>query len=138
MPMRPTSLTMLAALAALAAAPAESLAQHDRHVAATAADSSADHAPNSWHLMVQGIAVVTHAANTIGGASLTEGYLSQAAAMVRGDLLGGHLRLGATLNAEGITMRRGELSTGAFGEGFVDRRHPHTYLHEVVVTGLGS
>jgi hypothetical protein len=32
-------------------------------------------------------------------------------------------------------MRRGELSTGAFGEGFADRRHPHTYLHELVLTG---
>src|SRR5688572_28895336 len=35
-------------------------------------------------------------------------------------------------------MARGELSTGAFGEGYVDRRHPHTYLHELIVTGSGS
>jgi hypothetical protein len=33
-------------------------------------------------------------------------------------------------------MRHGELSTGAFGEGFADRRHPHTYLHELVLTGV--
>ena len=86
--------------------------------------------------MAQAIPVVTHAANTAEGADLTEGYVSQAAAMGRGDLLSGHLRLEATLNAEGLTMARGELSTGAFGEGYVDRRHPHTYLHELVASGL--
>ena len=136
--MRSLPLTMLAALAALVAQPADSLAQHEGHGAAATSDSTADHAANGWRVMAQAIPVVTHAANTIGGASLTEGYLSQAVAMARGDLLGGHLRLEATLNAEGKTMRRGELSTGAFGEGFIDRRHPHTYVHEVVVTGLGS
>jgi hypothetical protein len=29
-------------------------------------------------------------------------------------------------------MQRGELVTGAFGEGFVDRRHPHAYIHELL------
>jgi hypothetical protein len=129
---------MLATLAALAATPAASLAQQGGHVPSATSDSTAGNPATGWHLMVQAIPVVTHAANTVGGASLTEGYLSQAAAMARGDLLGGHLRLEATLNAEGKTMGRGELSTGAFGEGYVDRRHPHTYVHEVVVTGLGS
>jgi hypothetical protein len=129
---------MLAALVALAATPSASLAQHDGHVPGTASDAPAARGANAWHLMVQAIPVVTHAANTVGGASLTEGYLSQAAAMARGDLLGGHLRLEATLNAEGLTLDRGELSTGAFGEGFIDRRHPHTYVHEAVVTGLGA
>lgn len=136
--MRSTLLTVLATLTAIAVAPADSLAQHEGHRPATAADSTSDTGANAWHLMVQAIPVVTHAANTIGGKSLTEGYVSQAAAMARGDLLGGHLRLDATLNAEGKTLARGELSTGAFGEGFVDRRHPHTYLHELVVTGLGA
>jgi hypothetical protein len=88
--------------------------------------------------MLQAIPVVTRAANTIGGADLTEGYLSQAVAMARGDMLLGHLRVDATLNAEGLTMSRGELSTGAFGEGYSDRRHPHTYLHELVATGIGA
>jgi hypothetical protein len=35
-------------------------------------------------------------------------------------------------------MKNGELNTGAFGEGFVDRRHPHTYVHELMLTGRGS
>jgi hypothetical protein len=88
--------------------------------------------------MVQAIPVLTHAQNTAEAADLTEANLSQAAVMGRANLLGGHLGLDATLNAEGLTMEGGELSTGAFGEGYVDRRHPHTYLHEAVVSGLGA
>ncbi|MEO6527355.1 MAG: hypothetical protein ABIP93_12065 [Gemmatimonadaceae bacterium] len=88
--------------------------------------------------MAQAIPVLTHAAHSAGGADLTEGYLSQAAVMARGSWWNGHLRVDATLNAEGLTMAHGELSTGAFGEGYVDRRHPHTYLHEIIATGIGS
>src|SRR5215207_159634 len=127
--------TLVAALVTLAFAPAR--AQHEGH-ADMSRDSSDDSHARRWHLMVQAIPVVTHAAGTVAGADLTEGYLSQVAAMGRGDLLGGHLRLEATLNAEGLTMKRGELSTGAFGEGYVDRRHPHTYLHEIVASGIGA
>ena len=29
---------------------------------------------------------------------------------------------------------RGELSPGIWGEGYIDRRHPHTYLHETVIS----
>ncbi|CAN5710224.1 hypothetical protein BH24GEM1_BH24GEM1_17070 [soil metagenome] len=44
------------------------------------------------------------------------------------------LTLLATASLEGATMGRGELAPGAWGEGFVDRRHPHTYLHELLLT----
>jgi hypothetical protein len=37
------------------------------------------------------------------------------------------------LNLEGLTMPDGELAPGMWGEGFIDRRHPHTYLHELVL-----
>ncbi len=40
-----------------------------------------------------------------------------------------------TVNLEGATMPAGELSPGAWGEGFVDRRHPHTYAHELILEG---
>jgi len=40
-----------------------------------------------------------------------------------------------TLNGEGLTIEDGELAPGNFGEGYFDRRHPHTYVHEVVVAG---
>lgn len=138
MPMHLTSTaTLVAALGTLALVPAIARAQHEGH-AAMATDSMRDERANRWHVMAQAIPLVTHAANTAEGRDLTEGYVSQAAVMGRGDLLSGHLRLEATLNAEGLTMKRGELSTGAFGEGFVDRRHPHTYVHEIVASGLGN
>ena len=44
------------------------------------------------------------------------------------------LRLTGVLDLEGLTMPEGELALGDWGEGFVDRRHPHTYLHELVLT----
>jgi hypothetical protein len=46
------------------------------------------------------------------------------------------LRLAATLNAERWTMPEGEPVAGIWGEGFVDRRHPHTVLHELMLTAL--
>ncbi len=42
------------------------------------------------------------------------------------------LRLTGMLNFEGATIPGGELAPGNWGEGFVDRRHPHTYVHELV------
>lgn len=43
------------------------------------------------------------------------------------------LGLRATVNLEGLTLPEGELAMGAWGEGFVDRRHPHAYVHELLV-----
>lgn len=46
----------------------------------------------------------------------------------------------ATVNLEGATIADGELAPGTWGEGFMDRRHPHTYAHELMVvfrTGPG-
>jgi len=128
------SLTLVAALAA----GREARAQHEGH-AGMAMDSTKPPPPaNLVHVMAQAIPVVTHAHNTAGGRDLTEGYLAQWVAMGSGRFLQGHLLFDVTLNGEGLTLRRGELSTGAFGEGFVDRRHPHTYLHELIATGVGS
>ncbi|MGV3709157.1 MAG: hypothetical protein ACO1Q7_09970 [Gemmatimonas sp.] len=44
------------------------------------------------------------------------------------------LRLLSVLNGEGYTLRRGELTPGIWGEGYVDRRHPHTLVHEAMLT----
>ena len=46
----------------------------------------------------------------------------------------GRLRLTGVLNLEGLTIPEGELAPGNWGEGFIDRRHPHTYLHELILT----
>ena len=115
----------------------EARAQHEGHAGMAMDSTRPSPAPNSLHVMVQAIPVVTRAHNTAGRRDLTEGYLAQWVAMGGGRLLQGHLLFDVTLNGEGLTLRRGELSTGAFGEGFVDRRHPHTYLHELIATGVG-
>ncbi|MDB4874756.1 MAG: hypothetical protein JWM41_1202 [Gemmatimonadetes bacterium] len=85
--------------------------------------------------MVQAIPVVTRADPTATGSALTEGYLSQPAIMAHASW--SWLRATATLNFEGLTLSRGELSTGGYGEGYVDRRHPHSYLHEALVGAVG-
>ena len=46
----------------------------------------------------------------------------------------GRLLMVATLNLEGLTIPDGELAPGDWGEGFMDRRHPHTYAHELVLS----
>jgi hypothetical protein len=53
--------------------------------------------------------------------------------MVRGGTSAGHAQLLATVNLEGATIPQGTLAFGVWGEGFVDRRHPHTYLHELML-----
>jgi hypothetical protein len=109
-------------------------------LAASSADAQGGHehvsAAPAWRALVgaSAIAYATRVEPGVGGRTLTEGYLTQ-------PLLHAHLasprdiiELRAMIDLEGRTLARGELSPGAYGEGFVDRRHPHTYLHELVVT----
>ena len=67
------------------------------------------------------------------GGALGEVRVLQPTLMVHGGALGGRLRLLATINLEGLTIPDGELAPGDWGEGFVDRRHPHTYAHELML-----
>lgn len=76
------------------------------------------------------IGLLTRASHTPGNRTLTEGYLTQP--IVGGTLHSGWFQAQGMLNLEGATLRRGELDAGAWGEGYVDRRHPHAYLHELV------
>jgi len=85
-------------------------------------------------LGAQAIGVVTRESPAIHGRDLTEGYLSQPALMAMLTPWGEALTLKATVNLEGLTIKRGELTPGIYGEGYIDRRHPHTYLHELLVT----
>ena len=85
----------------------------------------------SMSVMAQVIPLVTRATGTPHGERLTEGYLTQP--MVMGHAAAGWARFAATLNLEGVTLRRGEANTGTWGEGYVDRRHPHTYVHELMM-----
>ncbi|MGH7470382.1 MAG: hypothetical protein ACRENP_20760, partial [Longimicrobiales bacterium] len=61
-------------------------------------------------------------------------YLTQPALMMNLESQGSLVALRATLNAEGITQPGGELTFGAWGEGFLDKRHPHTILHEIMLS----
>ena len=68
------------------------------------------------------------------GGSLGEVRLVQPTVMAHGGAFEDRLRLLATLNLEGLTIPNGELALGDWGEGFMDRRHPHTYVHEVMLS----
>jgi len=85
------------------------------------------------HLAGHAVAALTRADPVPGGKGLAELRIVQPALVLRAD---GPARLSllATLNLEGVTIGEGELTPGAWGEGFVDRRHPHTYLHELLLT----
>jgi hypothetical protein len=77
--------------------------------------------------------VVTRADPVPGGSSLSE--LRFVAPMLFGSAeLGGRVMVHAMIDGEGWTMPRGQLTTGAFGEGWEDRRHPHTWAHELIAS----
>jgi hypothetical protein len=69
-----------------------------------------------------------------GSRSLGEVRLVQPTVMAHAGALSNRLRLVSTLNLEGVTIPEGELTPGAWGEGFMDKRHPHTYLHELMLS----
>lgn len=128
---RPGSVSGIVACAAgacaffwAAGATAQEHGHHDKGAAPTV----------SWSVGAQAIGMVTHASPTLDGRSRTEGYLAQPVLMGHLDLWGGRVSALAELNLEGVTLRRGELNEGIWGEGYVDRRHPHTFVHELVVT----
>jgi hypothetical protein len=80
------------------------------------------------------VPLVTRVSPILGGASRTELYITQPTLLGTAAMFGGRLRLNAAVSLEGLTLERGELGAGAHGEGYVDRRHPHTYLHELIVS----
>jgi hypothetical protein len=71
-----------------------------------------------------------------GGGSLGELRVVQPVVLGHASLLGGHLQARTALDLEGQTMPHGQLTPGAWGEGFNDRRHPHTYVHELLLSGV--
>jgi hypothetical protein len=104
-------------------------AQHPVHDPAPAETSSARAAVGA-HVVPLG----THISPIAAGASMTETYLTQPTLLGTASALGGALRVNAAISLEGLTLERGELGAGAHGEGYADRRHPHTYLHELMLT----
>ncbi|MGH7644105.1 MAG: hypothetical protein ACREMR_00830, partial [Gemmatimonadales bacterium] len=82
------------------------------------------------------LAALTRVDPVPGARPLSELRVVQPVVMVRA--VGSHLAFQGTVSVEGATMPNGELTLGAWGEGFVDRRHPHTYAHELMVTASSA
>lgn len=92
---------------------------------------------DGWSLMgmAQAYPIVTAALGDAGShLDQTEPYLTQPALMINLESPGSAFVLRSTLNFEGLTQPGGELTVGGWGEGFIDRRHPHTLLHEMMVS----
>lgn len=128
---------------ALCAAPVDG--QHADHAPGEDPDrGAADHAMWSaelgggWRLlgMAQAFPIVTFGAPGEEDSALneTEFYLTQPAIMANVESPGSRLSLRTTLNFEGLTLEDGELTFGGWGEGFIDKRHPHTLLHELMLS----
>lgn len=69
-----------------------------------------------------------------GPLRLTEAYVTQPAVMMNVESPSSRVSLRTTLNFEGLTQPDGELTYGGWGEGFIDKRHPHTILHEFMLS----
>lgn len=91
-----------------------------------------DHHQDILQIGAQAIGLVTRESPAIHGEDMTEGYLTQPVVMTELDPWHQALTFKLTLDFEGVTLDRGELNAGIYGEGYIDRRHPHTYLHEIV------
>lgn len=86
--------------------------------------------PVQWGAMAT--PVVTRADPAYDGRTFTELQLVQPVLSVA--LAKRAFSFVGVVNAEGYTLRRGELNAGIAGEGYVDRRHPHTLVHEAMLT----
>lgn len=95
----------------------------------------AEHGEDSrpFSLGAMAVAVVSRASPAALGRTIFEGYLTQPMLTASAKALGGGLEGVATIDLEGVTLRRGEINLGTYGEGYIDRRHPHTYVHELML-----
>jgi hypothetical protein len=108
------------------------------HARAQEHEGHTEHRVRPWMLGARAIGLITRADAGPAGIVHTEGYLTQPMVMAGGDPFSGHLFARLTLNLEGTTLERGELNLAGYGEGYVDRRHPHAYLHEAIGGARGS
>ena len=80
-------------------------------------------------------ALSTTVSPALAGRARAELRLTQPMLALRGARAGGALQYSAMLNAERWTMPDGESVAGIWGEGFIDSRHPHTVVHEIMGSG---
>lgn len=89
-----------------------------------------------FHWGAHAVALMTRVSPAAADSAYTESYLTQPTLMGGVTSPNGRFALNTTISLEGATLERGELGPGTYGEGYVDRRHPHTYLHEAYATSL--
>lgn len=94
--------------------------------------------PVTVRLSGQAVAAFTVVDPVPRDSALAELRLVQPVAMLRAAAWGGRLAMVGTLNLEGATIPDGELAAGTWGEGFMDRRHPHTYAHELLLVARSA
>lgn len=83
------------------------------------------------------IVVGTYASREPLGGDLAKLQVVQPMLMAHATAYDRHVRVTSTINFEAWTIPDGELTIAAWGEGFVDRRHPHTVIHELMASGVG-
>lgn len=122
--------TGAAVAAALLAQPLAVAAQHASHGDGSPSDG--------WRVaaMAQVFPIVTAGQPFGADTHLTRraAYLTQPAVMLNVESPGARLVLRTTLNFEQLTQPDGEYTFGGWGEGFIDKRHPHTLLHELMLS----
>lgn len=87
-----------------------------------------------WTAGAWGVPVASRMDPVPGDSTMTGVVLAQPAVFVSGRAWGGRLLVHAMLNAEGWTMADGQLAPAVSGEGWFDKRHPHTWGHELMAS----
>ena len=133
-----------AAAAALLAVPVASAAQEHAHHAPADTSQAMSHGMfmrdigGGWRVlgMAQVFPIITtgFGSGANDGVTLTEFNATQPAVMFNLESAGSRIVLRTTLNFEGLTQGDGELTWGGWGEGYIDRRHPHTIVHEAMLS----
>ena len=132
---------LLGVAATLAVLPSIAAGQtdHTGHVMPPPMQMSRISLGGGWYLtgMAQAFPVVTVGAP--GGEDgeplrRTGWYVTQPAIMTNAESSSRRFVLRTTLNFEGLTQEEGELTFGGWGEGYIDKRHPHTLLHELMLS----
>ena len=125
-----------------AAAPAQ---EHAGHVMAADTPHAMDHemamldlGRTGWMAigMAQVFPTFSMALPSEEGSPLSETgfYATQPAIMLNLESPLSRVSFRTTLNFEGLTQPEGELTFGGWGEGFLDKRHPHTLVHEAMLS----
>lgn len=87
-----------------------------------------------WSYGAQAIPVIARADPAPIDSSVTQFVVAQPVVWVHGMLWDGRVRLHAMLDGEALTMKNGQIATSDFGEGWSDKRHPHTWAHELIAS----